>query len=178
MIDRTSPLRRGAVTFKGKPLTLVGHPPEVGARAPDFTVRKGLSPDSAYTLASDGGRVRILSVVPSLDTPVCSIQTRRFHQEADDLPGVVVVTVSADLPPAQARWCAAEGVKNLVVVSDYYDGSFGAAFGLRILELGVLARAVFVLDGDGVIRHAQVVPEIAQEPAYEPVLAVARDLAG
>jgi thiol peroxidase len=168
--------RPGAVTFKGGPLTLSGRTPAVGEAAPAFTVRGGLAPDSAYTLETDAGRVRILNVVPSLDTPVCSIQTRRFNHEADGLPGVRIVTVSADLPPAQARWCGAEGVTKLTVVSDYYDGSFGRAFGLRIRELGVLARAAFVLDGDGIVRYAQIVREVTDEPDYEPVLAAAREL--
>ena len=168
--------RHGAVTFKGNPLTLLGRTPAVGEPAPDFTVRGGLAPDSAYSLGTDAGHVRILNVVPSLDTPVCSIQTRRFNSEADGLPGVKIVTVSADLPPAQARWCGAEGVKNLRCVSDYYDGGFGRAFGLRIKELGVLARAVFVLDGAGAVRYAEIVPEVTSEPDYGPALAAAREL--
>ncbi|MHC4471081.1 MAG: thiol peroxidase [Planctomycetota bacterium] len=170
--------RTGVVTFKGGPLTLLGSTPEEGQAAPAFTVRTGLGPDSEYTPDTDGGTVRILNVVPSLDTPVCSIQTKRMNEEAGSLPGVKVVTVSADLPPAQARWCGAEGVENVTCASDYFDGSFARGFGLRIKELGVLTRAVFVLDADGTVRYSQIVPEITQEPDYEPVLSAARELAG
>jgi thiol peroxidase len=168
--------RKNVVTFKGGPLTLVGETPPVGAKLPDFGARTGLAPDSAYGPRTDAGKVRILSVVPSLDTPVCSIQTKRFNQEAEKLGGVQVVTVSMDLPPAQQRWCGAEGVRRVKTVSDYYDGSFGKAMGLRIKELGLLARSVFVVDGEGTIRYAQIVPETTSEPDYAPVIEAARRL--
>lgn len=171
--------RKAAVTFKGAPMTLLGpRTPGVDERIPEFHARKGLAPDSEYDANSDTGHVRIFNVVPSLDTSVCSIQTKKFNDAASTVPGVRIVTVSADLPPAQQRWCGKEGVSNLTMVSDYYDGSFGRAFGLRIKELGVLARSVFVVDRDGMIRYREIVPELTQEPDYEPALKAARDLAG
>jgi thiol peroxidase len=165
------------ITFRGSPLTLLGKQVQPGDKAPDFTVRKGLTPDSAYTLASDAGKTRILNVVPSLDTPVCDLQTRRFNQEAGDLgEGVAIVTISMDLPPAQARWCAAAGVENLVMTSDYYDHSFAKAYGLLIEELGLLARTVIIIDPADTVRYVQLVPEVAQEPNYEAVLVAAREV--
>lgn len=177
VVRRMSVERSAAVTFKGNPLTLVGPALEVGAPAPSFTVRRGLAPDSAYTLATDAGKVRLFNVVPSLDTPVCDLQTRRFNQEAAGLgPNVVIVTVSMDLPPAQERWCQAASVTNLITASDYYDHSFGLAWGLRIKELGLLARAVIIVDGQGVVRYVQIVPELTTEPNYEEALAAAKSL--
>ena len=165
------------ITFKGSPLTLLGKQVQPGDKAPDFTVRKGLAPDSEYTLASDAGKTRILNVVPSLDTPVCSLQTRRFNQEASKLSDqAVIVTISMDLPPAQARWCAAEGVENLTMTSDYYDRSFAKAYGLMIEELGLLARTVIIIDPDDTVRYVQLVPEVAQEPNYEAVLVAAQEV--
>jgi thiol peroxidase len=166
------------VTLMGNPVTLEGTPPESGRKAPDFVLRTGLGPDTGYDLSSDAGKVRILNVVPSLDTPVCQIQTKRFNQEAAGLPNVKILTISADLPVAQARWCGAEGIDGVSFASDYYDGNFGRSWGLRINELGVLARAVYVLDGDGNIHYAQVVDEISHEPDYEPALLAARERAG
>ena len=174
MADRT-----GVVTFKGGGLTLEGGQLTVGAPAPEFVVRTGLAPGSAYTLASDAGKVRLLNVVPSLDTPVCSLQTERFNQEAAGLgDSVVIVTVSLDLPPAQERWCQAHSVENLKTASDYFDHSFGLATGLRIKELGLLARAVVVLDAEGVVRYVQIVPEVTDEPDYDEALAAAKQIAG
>ena len=165
------------ITFKGSPLTLLGRQVRPGDRAPDFTVRKRLTPDSEYTLASDAGKTRILNVVPSLDTPTCDLQTRRFNQEAANLgDGVVIVTISMDLPPAQARWCAAAGAENLTMTSDYYDRSFAKAYGLLIEELGLLARTVIIIDADDTVRYVQLVPEVAEEPNYEAVLVAAREV--
>jgi len=169
----------GLITFKGSPLTLVGRQVQPGDRAPDFAVRKGLTPDTVYTLASDAGKTRIFNVVPSLDTPVCDLQTRRFNQEAASLgEKAVVVTVSMDLPPAQERWCATAGAQNLTMTSDYYDRSFGKAYGLLIEELGLLARAVIIIDPDDTVRYVQLVPEITQEPNYEAALVAAREVIG
>jgi thioredoxin-dependent peroxiredoxin len=169
--------RPGVVTFKGSPLTLQGPELLAGQHAPAFTLRRGLAPDSAYTLESDTGKVRLFNIVPSLDTPVCDLQTRRFNQEAIGLGDrAVVVTVSMDLPPAQERWCQAAMAENLITASDYYDQGFGLAWGLRIKELGLLTRAVVILDGAGIVRYLQIVPEVAQEPEYESAIAAARDL--
>lgn len=169
--------RKGATHFKGNPLTLLGPELKPGEKAPAFTLRRGLAPDSVYTLASDRGKVRLFNVVPSLDTPVCDLQTRRFNSEAGKLGDkVVIVTASMDLPPAQERWCQAASVHNLITASDYYDHSFGLAMGLRIAELGVLARAVVILDGQDVVRYVQVVPEVTQEPDYEDVLSALHKL--
>ena len=163
--------RTGVITFKGGPLTLLGPELQVGRPAPPINVRKGLAPDSAYTLETDAGKIRLLNVVPSLDTPVCDLQTRRFNQEASALgEGIVIVTISMDLPPAQERWCQAASVENLITASDYYDHSFGESYGLRIKELGLLTRAVIVIDGEGIVRYVQVVPEITSEPNYEEAL--------
>jgi thiol peroxidase len=171
--------RKGATHFKGNPLTLLGPELKVGAKAPSFTLRRGLAPDSAYTLASDAGKVRLFNVVPSLDTPICDLQTRRFNSEAGKLgERVVIVTASMDLPPAQERWCQAAMVENLITASDYFDHSFGLGMGLRIAELGVLARAVVILDGQGVVKYVQVVSEVTQEPDYEDALAALQSVMG
>jgi thiol peroxidase len=165
------------ITFKGNPLTLLGKQVQPGDKAPDFTARKGLTPDSAYTLATDAGKTRILNVVPSLDTPTCDLQTRRFNQEAGKLGDqAAIVTISMDLPPAQARWCAAAGVENLTMASDYYDRSFAKAYGLLIEELGLLARTVIIIDPDDIVRYVQLVPEVAEEPNYEAVLVAAEQV--
>ncbi|NSW57156.1 MAG: thiol peroxidase [Armatimonadetes bacterium] len=171
--------RTGVVAFKGDGLTLEGGELVLGQPAPEFRIRTGLAPDTEYTLATDAGKIRLLSVVPSLDTPVCSLQTQRFNAEAEALGDkVVIVTVSMDLPPAQERWCQANSVANLKTASDYYDHSFGLATGLRIKELGLLARAVVILDGDGVVRYIQIVPEVTDEPDYDDALAAAKKIAG
>lgn len=171
--------RKGVTNFKGSPLTLLGPELKIGEKAPAFTLRKGLAPDSAYSLATDRGKVRLFNVVPSLDTPICDLQTRRFNNEAGKLGDkVVIVTASMDLPPAQERWCQAASVENLITASDYFDHSFGLAMGLRIAELGVLARSVVILDGQDVVRYVQVAPELTQEPDYEDVLAALQKITG
>lgn len=168
--------RPRAVTLKGNPLTLVGPELKSGDKAPEFiAVTRDLKP---FSLADTEGKVRIFSVVPSLDTPVCDTQTRRFNKEATELPGVKIYTVSMDLPFAQSRWCAAAGVDHLVMLSDHRDGSFGHSWGTLIKELRLESRALFVVDDQGVIRHAQYVPEVAEHPDYDSALAVARSLAG
>ncbi len=171
--------RKGVTHFKGNPLTLLGPELTIGQKAPVFTLRRGLAPDTAYTLSTDAGKIRLFNVVPSLDTPICDLQTRRFNNEAGKLGDrAVIVTASMDLPPAQERWCQAASVQNLITASDYFDHSFGLAMGLRIAELGVLARSVVILDGQDVVRYVQVVPELTQEPDYEDVLAAMQKLAG
>lgn len=167
--------RQGVVTFKGGALTLCGPEIRVGDRAPEFQV---LGQDlSTVTLASGKGKVRILSVVPSLDTPVCDAQTRRFNEEASRLPGGVEVwTISMDLPFAQKRWCGAAGIDRVKVFSDHRDASFGLNYGCLVKELRLLTRAIFVIDQTETIRHAEYVPEVTSHPNYDRALAAVRQL--
>ena len=167
--------RTGIITMKGNPLTLLGAELKTGQKAPEFTVvGNDLSP---VKLASFAGKVIIISSVPSLDTGVCDIQTRRFNEEAGKLGGdVVVLTISMDLPFAQKRWCGAAGVTHVVTLSDYQTADFGTQYGLLIKGLRLLARAVLVIDKTGVVRYSQIVPEIATEPDYDAALKVAKQL--
>jgi len=168
--------RPGAVTLKGGPLTLIGPELKVGDQAPDFeVVDKELKP---VTLGDTGNGVRIFSVVPSIDTPVCDTQTRRFNQEAADLPGVQIYTISMDLPFAQSRWCAATGVERITMLSDHVGGDFGRKFGTLIKELRLDARAIFVLDGAGILQHVEYVREVGEHPDYEAALGVTSSLVG
>lgn len=164
--------RPGATTMKGKPLTLLGPELKAGDPAPDFQVVD--STLSAVGLANTGNKVRIISVVPSLDTPVCDLQTKRFNEEAGRLSNVDILTVSMDLPFAQKRWCGAFGVENVKMLSDHRDGSFGLAYGTLIKDLRIESRAIFVLDARNVIRHAEYVKEVADHPDYEAALAAAK----
>lgn len=166
-------IREGAVTFKGNPVTLVGPELTAGDTAPDFTVlANDLSP---VTLADTRGKVRIISVVPSLDTGVCDAQTRRFNEEAANLGDHVrVLTVSVDLPFAQKRWCGAAGIERVQTLSDHRDASFGTAYGVLIKELRLLARAVFVIDADDNLVHVEVVPEVTNHPDYEAAVEAAK----
>jgi thiol peroxidase len=167
--------RPGAVTLKGNPLTLIGPELEVGDTAPAFEcVDAGLKP---VTLAQTGNSVRIFSVVPSLDTPVCDAQTKRFNDEVGGQTSLEVLTVSMDLPFAQKRWCGAFGVDNVKMLSDHRDASFGMNWGTLIKELRIESRAIFVVDQQNIIRHVQYVKEVADHPDYEGALAVARSLA-
>jgi thiol peroxidase len=163
------PERTGLVTFKGNPMTLLGAEVKVGEKAPDFkVVDNAMQP---ATLDSFRGKIKIISSVPSLDTPVCDMETRKFNQEADKMPeNVVVLTVSMDLPFAQKRWCAAAGVEKVKTLSDFQGRSFGPAYGVLIKELQLLARAVFVVDDQDVVRYVEIVPEIAKEPDYDRAL--------
>ncbi|MBY8870787.1 thiol peroxidase [Micromonospora sp. PLK6-60] len=164
--------RTGVTTFRGRPVTLLGTPVSVGDKAPDFTV---LGTDmSPVTLASSRGTVRIISAVPSLETPVCDQQTRRFHEAAQGVDGLRVLTVSVDLPFAQQRWCGAAGLADVQTLSDHRDVSFGLAYGVLIKELRLLARAVFVVDANDDVVHAQYVPAIEQHPDHDAALAAAR----
>lgn len=161
--------RTGVITIHGDPLTLVGKEIKVGEKAPDFVVLDNeLSP---VELSSFQGKVCVISVVPSLDTPVCDIQTRRFNEEASKLGSdVVILTISMDLPFAQKRWCGAAGVDKVMTLSDHRDASFGTSYGVLIKELRLLARAVFVVDRDGVVRYVQLVEEVTNEPDYKSAL--------
>jgi len=166
--------RKGATTMRGNPLTLVGEELKAGSKAPDFKlVGNDLKP---VTLADTAGKVRILTTVPSLDTPVCDAETRRFNEEAVQLPGVEILTVSMDLPFAQKRWCGAAGVDKVRTLSDYLDRAFAPAYGVMVKEMGLTSRAVFVLDKDNTVRHAEYVKEIADQPNYEAALEAARKL--
>jgi thiol peroxidase len=164
--------RPGATTLKGNPLTLVGPELKAGDDAPDFTmVDNGLKPVS---LKDTAGKVRIFSVVPSLDTPVCDAQTKKFNEEAANLPGVEIITVSMDLPFAQKRWCGQFDVNKVKMLSDHKDASFGEHYGTLIKELRIESRAIFVVDSNNKVRHAEYVKEVADFPNYEAALAAAR----
>lgn len=162
-------VRTGIITMKGNPLTLMGKEVKVGDSAPDFEVLdNNLSP---VKLSSFRGKVCVISSVPSLDTPVCDMETRRFNQEAGKLGAdVQILTISMDLPFAQKRWCGAAGVDNVVTLSDHRNASFGNAYGVLIKELRLLARSVFVVDREGILRYIQMVKEIAEEPDYEVII--------
>ena len=167
--------RAGVITMKGKPLTLLGEDVKVGQKAPDCElVANDLS---TVKLSSFRGRVCIISSVPSLDTHVCDIETRRFNEEASKLGSdTMVLTISMDLPFAQKRWCGAAGVERVQTLSDHRDAAFGKAYGVLIKELRLLARAIFIVDKTGVVRYIQVVPELSQEPDYDTVLKAAKEL--
>ncbi|MDX8359287.1 MULTISPECIES: thiol peroxidase [Bacillaceae] len=156
------------ITFKGNPVTLLGNEVKVGDKAPDYTVlANDLSP---VTLANSKGSVRLISVVPSVDTGVCDAQTRRFNEEVASLDNVQVLTVSVDLPFAQKRWCGASGIDNVVTLSDHRDLSFGEAYGVVIKELRLLARAVFVIDSNDNITYVEYVSEGTNHPNYEAAI--------
>ena len=165
----------GIITMKGNPLTLIGKQPKIGEPAPDFEV---LSNDlSPVRLSSFQGKVCVIASVPSLDTPVCDMETRRFNEEAGMLgPDVIILAISMDLPFAQKRWCGAAGIDKVTTLSDHLSGSFGEAYGVLIKELRLLARAVFVLDRDGILQYVQLVKEVADEPDYNEVLEALKNL--
>jgi thiol peroxidase len=167
--------RENVVTFMGNPLTLVGSEITPGMAAPDFAVvNNDLGPVS---LADVAGKVVVISTVPSLDTPVCDMETRRFNQEARALGDTIkVVTVSMDLPFAQKRWCGNAGVENVQTVSDYQTAAFGQAYGVLIDGLRLLARAIFVIDASGKVAYVQIVPELTHEPDYAAVLGAIKKL--
>lgn len=167
--------REGAVTMKGNPLTLAGNEINVGDKAPDF---KLVANDmSEKTLADFAGKTIIISSVPSLDTPICDLQTKRFNSEAQKMnDDAVILTISMDLPFAQARWCGASGADKVITLSDHKYASFGQNYGLIVDELRLDARAVLIIDGKGIIRYIQLVKEIATEPDYDAVLEAIKNL--
>jgi thiol peroxidase len=178
--DHMAETRAGAVTFRNNPVTLAGPEIKPGAAAPDFAaLDTGLQP---VRLSGAHGKVVVLSAVPSLDTPVCDTETRRFNQEASNLGGGVEVwTISMDLPFAQKRWCGTAGITHVKTLSDFRDRSFAQNYGVLISDgplAGLTARAVFVVGKDGKVRHAEYVKEITTEPDYEAALAAARQAAG
>ncbi|RBW71465.1 thiol peroxidase [Bacillus taeanensis] len=160
-----------SITFKGNAVTLLGNEVKVGDQAPDFKV---LANDLSEKGLNDFSGVRLISVVPSVDTGVCDAQTRKFNEEASSLNNVNVLTVSVDLPFAQKRWCANAGLENAVTLSDHRDLSFGKAYGVAIEELRLLARAVFVVDSNNKVVHAEYVSEATNHPDYEAAVEAAK----
>ena len=164
------------VKFKDATLTLLGNEVKVGQAAPDFKVQKSADM-SDYTLGTSAGKTRIIATVPSLDTPVCDLETKRFNEEASKLPNVEIVCISMDLPFAQKRWCGAANVDKVITASDHRDASFGKNYGVLIsggpLDR-VLARAVFVVGADNKVKHAEYVGSIGDQPDYDAALAAAK----
>ena len=169
--------RAGAVTFKGTPLTLAGEAVQAGQSAPDFTLHYYQDGMQTISLGDVKGKPTIISVVPSLDTPVCATQTRHFNRDVAELGDKInALTVSLDLPFAQGRFCGAEGINNMRTASDYQDRSFGNNWGMLIEELKLLARGVFVLDADGKVVYAETVGEVTNEPDYEAAMSALQSL--
>lgn len=161
------------IKFQGNPLTLVGKQVQVGEKAPKF---KAANLDLSDFNFDETGKIKVISVVPSIDTSVCSMQTSKFNMELEKLEGVEIITVSLDLPFAQARFCQVENIKNLKIVSDYKYKDFAANYGCLIEELQLLTRAVFVIDKDGIIKYTEYLEEVTNEPNYEAALEVVRGL--
>ena len=161
--------RPGATTLQGNPMTLIGPELRAGDAAPDFSVVDASLKE--VTLAATGASTRIFSVIPSLDTPVCDAQTKRFNEESARLPGVDIYTVSMDLPFAQTRFCNTFALDHVKMLSDHKDGSFGKAYGTLIKDLRIHSRAIFVVGRDNRIKYAEYVPEVGSHPNYEAVLA-------
>lgn len=167
--------RTGVATFKGNPITLIGPELKVGDQAPDFNLSKNLLEQS--TLSDYAGKVKLISVVPSLDTGVCDAQTRRFNEAASELgDDVIVLTISADLPFAQARWCGAAGVDRVITLSDYRDNSFGKDYGVLIKEFVIDMRSIFVIDQNDVIQYVEYLPEMAEHPNYDQAVEAVKNL--
>jgi thiol peroxidase len=164
------------VAFRDKQLNVAGNALQVGEQAPEVTLHTGFL-NTAPLLATTAGKVRLISVVPSIDTSVCDAQTRRMNEEASNLgDGVVVVTVSADLPQAQKRWCGAAGVERVLMLSDYHSLAFGEAYGTAVPDLAANQRAIFVVDPNDAVRYVEYVPGIGQHPNYEAALAAVRQV--
>lgn len=163
-------------TLKGNPLDLAGPELKVGDTAPDAVLKKSLVDD--FKISESAGKARIFSVVPSLDTPVCAEQTRRFNKEVANLPNIDFYTISCDLPVAMSRFCGAEGINNerMKTLSDHKETSFGQAYGVLIPKLRILSRAVFVVDASNKLRYVEYVPEVASHPNYDAILACAKGL--
>lgn len=167
--------RSGAATFKGNPITLIGPELKVGDTAPDFKLNKDLLTE--VSLEDYKGKIKLISVVPSLDTGVCDAQTKRFNEEATQLgDNVVVLTVSVDLPFAQARWCGANDVNHVIPLSDYKTNAFGEAYGVLIKEFRLDHRAIFVLDEENQIRYVQYLPEMTDHPDYDAAIEAVKAL--
>ena len=168
--------RSGLVTVGGKPVTLVGRELKEGDVAPNVTV---LGNDmEEVQLSSYRGKVCVISSVGSLDTPTCDVETRRFNAEAGKLgDDVIILTVSMDLPFAQKRWCGAAGIDKVITFSDHRDAAFGNSYGVLVKESRLLARTIFVVDREGIVRYVQLVRELADEPDYDAVIAAVKKLA-
>lgn len=167
--------RTGVATLKGNPITLIGPELKVGDKAPEFQLNKSLV--DVVGLEQFAGKVKLISVIPSIDTGVCDAQTRRFNEEASKLGDqAAIITVSVDLPMAQARWCGAAGVENVVMLSDYKDNNFGKSYGVLIKELHLDMRSIFVVDADNTIRYVEYVSEMTEHPNYEQALAAVKAL--
>ncbi|MFC4102746.1 thiol peroxidase [Paenibacillus xanthanilyticus] len=167
--------RTGVATLKGNPITLIGPELKKGDQAPNFTLNKSLV--ETVSLSDYAGKIKLVSVVPSIDTGVCDAQTRRFNEEAGNLgDNVVVLTVSVDLPMAQARWCGAAGIDQVTLLSDYKDNSFGEAYGVLIKELRLDMRAIFVIDGNDTIQYVEVLSEMTEHPNYEQAIEAVKAL--
>jgi thiol peroxidase len=170
--------RQAAVTFKGNPLTLLGEELAVGDSAPEATLVDNDLNEVKLSERLQQAKVTILTTVPSLDTPVCSTETRTFNEKASQLgDDVQILTVSMDLPFAQSRWCGAEGVEQVETLSDYRYRQFAQAWGVLIKELQLMARAIFIVDASGTIQYIQLVPEVADEPDYQAVIEAASSIA-
>jgi thiol peroxidase len=182
MADAAQAERPGAITFKGSPMTLVGKELKVGDPIPAFQVQTAGTLETVNwdTLSDHRTKAVLMILVPSIDTSVCSLETGKFNRHVASLPTdkIKTVAISADTPFAQTRWAKDEGVTNIEMLSDHKDRMFGEAFGVQIKEMGLLARAIYLVDKDGVIRYIQTVPEVASEPDYDAVLAAARSLVG
>lgn len=156
------------VTFKGNAVTLVGDQVKVGDKAPNFTALSNSLEEKS--LDDYKGKVKLISVVPSLDTELCSLQTKRFNEAANDFPNINILTISMDLPFAQSRWCGAEGIEQLETLSDHRDASFGKSYGVLIEELRLLARSIFVVNENDEVTYVEYVDEVASHPDYDKVL--------
>ncbi len=169
--------RKGVVTIKGNPLTLIGAELKLGDKSPDFTVIDRELKE--FGLKDFAGKVKIISVTPSLDTPVCDMQARRFNQEASQLrDDIVVLNISMDLPFAIARFCTAAGIDKVKALSDHRDASFGTAYGVLVKELRLLARSIFVIDKNDIVRYREIVPELTNPPDFGLPLDMAKTLSG
>lgn len=167
--------RTGSATFKGSPITLVGPELKAGDSAPDFVVSKNLLEDTS--LGDYAGKIKLISVVPSLDTGVCDAQTRRFNTEAAELGDeVVILTISMDLPFAQARWCGAAGIDRVITLSDHKSASFGQAYGVLIKEFRLDMRSIFVVDKNNTLAYVEYLPEMTEHPDYEAAIAAVKEL--
>lgn len=166
--------RNSGITFAGDQVTLLGEEIKVGDKAPNFV---GLKPDmTEYSLADAGDKVKIISVVPSMDTPVCELQTINFNEMASKLDSVQIITISVDLPFAQQRFCGAKGIDDIVTISDHRDLDFGLKYGFVIKGLRLLARGIVVVDKDNIVRYVEYVPEVTTHPDYEMAVAEAKKL--
>ncbi|MFD0672668.1 thiol peroxidase [Cohnella sp. GCM10027633] len=167
--------RAGVATAKGYPITLVGPELRVGDTAPNFKINQDLLKEAS--LSDYEGKIKLISVVPSLDTPVCDSQTRRFNEEASQLGNdVIFITISVDLPFAQSRFCSTAGIDRMITLTDYKHRSFGEAYGVLIKELQLELRAIFILDANNTIRYVEYLKEMTDHPDYEAAISALREL--